>query len=98
MSVIIDQYSGRSRPSDKRAGGAGGGRVCGHPDPEKRGGGGGGRPHQNFFQPFGPQFGLKTRGVGAGYVQFQKNNFTRSEISQKRIEARYKNVAETRKC
>ena len=107
LSVIIDQYSGRSRPSDKRERG-------GHPDPEKRGGGGGGggrpqkkfffppgggrRPNKNFFQPFGTQFGLKTRGVRAGYVQFQKNNFTRSEISQKRIEARYKNVAETRKC
>ena len=94
MSVIIDQYSGRSRPSDKRERG-------GHPDPEKRGGvggGGGPRPNKIFFQPFGPQFGLKTRGVGAGYVQFQKNNFTRSEISQKRSEARYKNVAETRKC
>ena len=91
MSVIIDQYSGRSRPSDKRERG-------GHPDPEKRGGGGGGGPNKNFFKPFGPHFCLKKRGVGAGYVQFQKNNFTRSEISQKRIEARYKNVAETRKC
>ena len=35
LSVIIDQYSGGSRPSDKRAGAAGGGRVCGHQDPEK---------------------------------------------------------------
>ena len=65
---------------------------------KEAGGGGGGRPNKIFFQPFGPQFGLKTRGVGAGYVQFQKNNFTRSEISQKRIEARYKNEAEKRKC
>ena len=34
----------------------------GHPDPEIRGGGGGGL-EKNFFQPFGPQFGLKTRGI-----------------------------------
>ena len=32
----------------------------GHPDPEKRGGGG---LKKEFFRPFGPQFGLKIRGV-----------------------------------
>ena len=45
------------------------------PDLENRGGGGGGpsrplekarSPPPNFFRPFGPQFGLKIRGVGGG--------------------------------
>ena len=38
--------------------GVGGG--AGHPDPEM--GGGGGSP-KKYFQPFGPQFGLKIREV-----------------------------------
>ena len=44
--------SGGSRPSDNGG--------FGHPDPEKRGGK---RSQINFFQPFGPQFGLKNKGV-----------------------------------
>ena len=47
--------SGRSRPSDNGG--------FGHPDPEIREGGG--RSQINFFQPFGPQFGLKNKGVPA---------------------------------
>ena len=56
-TITIDyvlQNSGGSRPSYK--GGPG------HPDPEIRGGG---QSPKNFFQPFGPQFGLKIR-VGPG--------------------------------
>ena len=33
----------------------------GHPDPDIRGGG---AVSKKMFQPFGPQFGLKTRGGG----------------------------------
>ena len=36
----------------------------GHPEPEISGGGGGGQSPKIFFQPFGPQFGLKKRGGG----------------------------------
>ena len=40
----------------------GGGGGCGYPDPEIRG-----RPgRKKFFQPFGPQFGLKLRGSATG--------------------------------
>ena len=46
------RFSGGSRPSDK--GGPG------HPDPEIRGER---SQKKNFFQPFGPQFGLKMRGA-----------------------------------
>ena len=35
----------------------------GHPEPEISGGGGDQSP-KIFFQPFGPQFGLKIRGAG----------------------------------
>ena len=60
------QISGGSRPSDKGWGGGvcvgGGGWCCGHPDPEISGG----PVSQKCFQPFGPQFGLKIRGGGAG--------------------------------
>ena len=38
--------------------GGGGGGGAGHPDPEIEGG-----LKKNFFQPFGPQFGLKIREV-----------------------------------
>ena len=37
----------------------------GHPDPEVREGEGGSLK-KTFFLPFGPQFGLKTRGGGGG--------------------------------
>ena len=33
---------------------------------DKGGGGGGGNPEKIFFGPFGAQFALKKRGVGAG--------------------------------
>ena len=47
-------FSSRSRPSDRGGGGSRGS----HLDPEIRGG-----LQKNFFQPFGPQFGLKIRGA-----------------------------------
>ena len=50
----VEINSDGSRPSDKG--------EPGHPDPEKKVGGGGSQ--KNFFQPFGPQFGLKIRGWG----------------------------------
>ena len=50
----VEINSDGSRPSDKS--------EPGHPDPEKKSGGGGSR--KKFFQPFGPQFGLKIRGWG----------------------------------
>ena len=51
----VEINSDGSRPSDKG--------EPGHPDPEKKSGGGGGS-RKKFFQPFGPQFGLKIRGWG----------------------------------
>lgn len=39
----------------------GGERGNSHPDPNKRAGG---QTPKKFFQPFGPQFGLKIRGGG----------------------------------
>ena len=38
----------------------------GHPDPEIKWAGGGGQSPKKLFGPFGPQFGLKKRGGGAG--------------------------------
>ena len=52
----VEINSDGSRPSDKG--------EPGHPDPEKKGGGWGSQ--KKFFQPFGPQFGLKIRGWGGG--------------------------------
>ena len=58
--------SGGSRPSDNGGGGGGerGGALGGndHPDREMRGA----AVSKKFFRPFGPQFGLKIRGAGAG--------------------------------
>ena len=51
-----------------------------------------------FFSALRASVWSKDKGGRGAMLKFQKNNFTRSEISQKRIEARYKNVAETRKC
>ena len=45
--------------SDLDIRGGGGERGNGHPDPNIRAGG---QTSKNFFQPFGPQFGLKIRG------------------------------------
>ena len=56
---------GGSRPSDKG--------KPGHPDPEKKSGGGGGSQKQ-FYQPFGPQFGLKIRGWGGGEVPLEPSH------------------------
>ena len=42
--------------------GGGGKRGNGHPDPNIRAGG---QTPKKFFQPFGPQFGLKIWGGGA---------------------------------
>ena len=52
----VEINSDGSRPSDKG--------EPGHPDPEKKSGGG--RSQKQFYQPFGPQFGLKIRGWGGG--------------------------------
>ena len=55
VPISTYKFNSRSRPSDN-----GGGGVSGHPDPEIGRG-----QSQNFFSPFGPQFGLKIR-VGRG--------------------------------
>ena len=55
VPISTYKFNSRSRPSDN-----GGGGVSGHPDPEIGRGW-----SQNFFSPFGPQFGLKIR-VGRG--------------------------------
>ena len=59
----VDQISGGSRPSDKRGGGVGmGGGRSSRPWDKARGWA---RSQKIFFRPFGPQFALKIRGVGA---------------------------------
>ena len=57
-SRSVVAFSAGSRPRDKRRGGGGGSSIP--LDKE------GARPPQNFFGPFGPQFGLKIRGWGGG--------------------------------
>ena len=57
MAPSVSVFSDRSRPSDRKGGGAL------HPDPEIRGGQVP-PPKKKLFRPFGPQFGLKIRGVG----------------------------------
>ena len=52
----VEINSDGSRPSDKG--------EPGHPDPEKKSGGGEGGSQKKFYQPFGPQYGLKIRGWG----------------------------------
>ena len=58
MASMVEINSGGSRPSDNG--------EPSHPHPEKKKGGGGGGLKKIFFQPFGPQFGLKIRGWGVG--------------------------------
>ena len=55
MAPSVSLFSGGSRTSHRRWGGAG------HPDPEIRGGQ---VPPKKLFRPFGSQFGLQIRGVG----------------------------------